>query len=316
MVEYNLAILHFSDPGDDGPGRISILDEPRLTLRQFEEILRASEVARDVMSGGLLAFARQARANYDAFLTQVERQIDSTGEADASYFHRGQWEIAGVGAALSVAAGAHMFQEQTESAASRATGSKDRVHEIFRRVYDSNPAHYAVYRLRNLLVHYSMRCVSLDIVADRSPRPSLHLDLEVAYKATAGFNRQVRAYLDERGPKPDLAPMFDEAIASLRDIWLRTVRLTNPTVDDDFAALRELEPQFRGIEGARAIAKETAGKSLGVPGHSFHLLTRDLFGFADGWAIGPPPDRPNTAQETWAEFDSRQENNKRLGEDE
>src|SRR4051795_3294281 len=101
-MAYALAVLN-PPTETDGAGSIGYLADLHLDRPAFERFLTADHVVRDLMEGGLRAFANETRHQYDIFIRQVQQAVIHHGEANAHAFHRSRWNLTGCGAVLSFA---------------------------------------------------------------------------------------------------------------------------------------------------------------------------------------------------------------------
>jgi hypothetical protein len=137
-------------------------------------------------------------------LTALASTTDEIGFTNAEVFRKPAMQTAGANASLTFACAVHLFQEQTQAAAKRASGTRAQstVERLFSEVYTANVEHFLVYRLRNLLVHYSMACVRVELTdPDERLKARGHrvvVDREVLLAAPKGVNRGIRDYLESQ----------------------------------------------------------------------------------------------------------------------
>jgi len=282
---YALVVLIPPHDGREG-GSIGIIDGVQVTEHDRDRYLLAADVGRELMDGGLRAYAAQPLRNCATLLREVSHLLEDTGEANARVFYQPIWERAGVSAVLSFASAIHLFQEQTEAAAERIGGdlAREAVEQIFRLRYANCVEHYLVYRLRNLLVHCSMKCVYLRLAsAEQIGRGSTHtmrIDRARVLDIPKGVNGEMRNFLQELPDDPDLAPIMDKANQSLQKVFDEAKALTHPDGPKHLKTLRELDALFGDAPGARAVAEVPDDFSLGWPEPRLNVITTDLFAFA------------------------------------
>lgn len=284
-MAFALVLLNPPTPDDDA-GSIGILQHVAVTAADFERYIRADAVGRELMEGGLRAYADHTHAQIGSFLGEVARQVERTGEANAHFYYRSAWERAGACAFLSFASAVHLFQEQTEAAAARVGGepAKAKVHALFRATYTENREHYLIYRLRNLMVHFSMQCVYLDLASPQAQRKGqshcLRMSREIILSATDGVHGALRSWIESLESDPDIAPLATAAMQSLQRTFQAAIPLTHPSGEEHLAVLRELDRKLGPVEGARAVAKLPDDFSHSTFRSELHVITQDVFEYA------------------------------------
>jgi hypothetical protein len=173
------------------------------------------------------------------------------------------------------------------------------VERLFSRAYGENVEHLLVYRLRNLLVHYSMDCVRLelaspdDVVASRPHR--MVLDREVVLKAPKAVNGAIRNYLESLPEDPDVEELFKSAMKSLRAVFRQTRPFTYPEGHQDMQTIRELDRLFGNATGTRAVAQLPGDYNVNRIETRLNIILDEIFQFSLSDGTAEPRSTPPSA---------------------
>jgi hypothetical protein len=253
------ALVVWSDePEGEVSGSISIIDD--LSSEDFNRYLEATEAVKDLMEGGLRSYAHETLNQYRFFVEQLHTEVARTGTVSGGIVYGSAWNRTGACAFLNFASAVHLFQEQTEALAARKGGddAKSLVHQIFSDAYGGNVDYYLIYRLRNLLVHYSMRSIYLSLSSGRDESLYNHcmrLSRPVVLAARDGLSARLRAHIESMAEDPDVLPLMVSADAELQRVFHQAMPHTHPEAPDDLEAVCELDGLFADHPGARAIGE-------------------------------------------------------------
>lgn len=164
------------------------------------------------------------------------------------------------------------------------------VDRIFSEAYDSSFAYRLLYRLRNVLVHHSLRCVGLFLSAKETSQTGLIVNQyelrvpllrEIFLGAKKGVSATMRKELRDVSEDPDLLTLCREAISELERIDKRIRLLVNPGLLEDATAVRRLNSLFANMPGGRALAELRYRPDMTPTQIPHSLLRPELFEYAE-----------------------------------
>jgi hypothetical protein len=290
-VQYGLLAIRAGDPNQ---GTAVTFDVFRMfhhsTYKRYEDAYSRVADARD---GDLSVYAVSALNQIDGMVRQIETLV-TTSSVPAVTASAGEWSRTVAGAVLTLCSSVHLFQEQTEAAVARHFGSDSaehvRIQERFAAAYDSSFEYRLMYRLRNVLVHHSMKSVGLRFKArleqdpDGTERKVAHIELPLVRRTFLGTRKGVSAAI-RREPEgldsePDVRDLGASAIAAIHALRQDSMDLVHPRLGPDCEVLIELSQQFPPwSEADRALVQVTVEN--GVPQFPHVSLRREVLDYAE-----------------------------------
>jgi hypothetical protein len=174
-----------------------------------------------------------------------------------------QWTVRLRTAILGVCAMIHHHQEQSYAEVIRKFGEDSPEHEAmkvaFGEIYDNCFGYRFLYKLRNCMVHYSMRAV--DVGTDSRMHEGqdlrwfeINMKRSVMLKPKRLLNATLRAELEALDEDPVIIEMQTDAFKELIKTNRRIIEIQYPEIGEVCATVREFDQLFQGKDGVRGIA--------------------------------------------------------------
>ena len=256
------AIVFEADPNSETTPRTNWLHD--LSESDFNRYLDALDALSKIHVTNLFSTVRQSALDFmavvgDAYNALYEDKI-STIRPDNFI----QWTIRLRTAVLGVCAAIHHHhQEQSYAAVKRKFGEDSPEHEAmkvaFGEIYDNCFGYRFLYKLRNCMVHYSMRAV--DVGTDSRMHEGqdlrwfeINMKRSVMLKSKKLLNAKLRAELEALHEDPVIIEMQTEAFKELLKTNRQIVEIQYPEIGDICATVREFDQLFEGRDGSRGLA--------------------------------------------------------------
>jgi flagellin-specific chaperone FliS len=174
-----------------------------------------------------------------------------------------QWTVRLRTSILGVCAMIHHHQEQSYAEVIRKYGTDSPEHKAmkaaFGEVYDNCFGYRYLYKLRNCMIHYSMRVVDIGTNSQSHDGKPLHwfgitMKRSVMLKARKLLNANLRAELEALDEDPDIVRMQTDAFKELVKVNRRIIEILRPNISEVCATVREFDRLFEGRDGARGLA--------------------------------------------------------------
>lgn len=129
--------------------------------------------------------------------------------------------------------------------------------EIFGALYDGYFGYRYLYKLRNVMIHDSIRAVTLSIEAHANRgNPFAFVDLMMHRDSlikSKKINQTLKAELASKPGDPSIIQMAMEFHRALRDANRRLLRILHPDLTDVCNTIREFDALFEGKDGVRGL---------------------------------------------------------------
>lgn len=275
------------------------LDRP-----DYDKHVGAHGRVADAVDGDLAVYAVAALEQINAMAAGIEQHmVMASGPLGPTVGNALRSSIAG--AVLTFCAAVHLYQEQTEAAVVRHFGDGSAEHTLISRrfsiAYDSSLAYRLIYRLRNILVHHSMKSIGMSLSAQLEPTAfgprrkiasvSVPLVRSEFLATRTGLSTRLRQEVAGLDSDPDIRDLAASALAALLELRQDSMELIHPRLAADCAHLVSIARLYPPWEEAdRALAKVTIRE--GVPNFPYTLLRRDVLEFAEQVVNYASTDKP------------------------
>lgn len=255
------AIVFEADPNSETTPRTNWLHD--LSESDFTRYLDALDALSKIHVTNLFSTVRQSALDFmtvvgDAYKALYEDKISTIRPDDFV-----QWTIRLRTAVLGVCAAIHHHQEQSYAAVKRKFGEDSPEHEAmkvaFGEIYDNCFGYRFLYKLRNCMVHYSMRAVGVGTDSRMHEGQDLrwfelNMNRSVMLKPKKLLNAKLRAELEALDEDPVIIEMQTEAFKELIKTNRKIVEIQYPEIADVCATVREFDSLFEGRDGIRGLA--------------------------------------------------------------
>lgn len=283
-----------------GPDKVKLNFFHALPQGEYDAYRAAASSLQNSSNGNLLVYAKQSLANLESVCAQVQKFM-RTVSIPLIQLSAESWRTSITCCVLTFCSALNLHQEQSLADAKRHHGPGAaevvEVKQFFSQAYDSSFAYRLMYRLRNVLVHHSLRCVGLFLSAKETSPSGLIVNQyemrvpllrEIFLGAKQNVSAATRQELQDMSADPDILMLCREAMLGLERVDKKIRMLVNPGLLDDAAAVHRLNGLFEDIPGGRALAQLRYGPD-GTPKQIPHsLLTPDLFEYAAQLLTGDP----------------------------
>lgn len=255
------AIVFERDPNSETTPRANWLQD--LSEDDFNRYLDALDALSRIHVTNMFSTVKQSCMNMmvvvgDAYKALYDDEISTVRPDDFV-----QWTIKLRTAVLGVCAAIHHHQEQSYAAVKRKFGEDSPEHQAMRvafgELYDTCFGYRFLYKLRNCMVHYSMRAV--DVGTDSRMQDGqdlrwfeINMKRSVMLKAKKLLNATLRAELEALDEDPVIIEMQTEAFKELLKTNRKIVEIQYPEISDICATVCEFDSLFEGRDGSRGLA--------------------------------------------------------------
>lgn len=255
------AILFEPDPDSNTTPRTNWVCD--LSRADYDRYIKALDELTDIHLTNMFGTFRQSCVDMttvlgDAYKALYENKISTITPDD--FVH---WTVRIRTSILGVCSMLHHHQEQSYDQVKRKFGEDSPEHEamkvVFGEIYDTCFGYRYLYKLRNCMVHYSMRAV--DIGTDSRMHEGqeirwfeINMDRLVMLKAKKLLNAKLKAELEALDENPVIIEMQNEAFQALQKTNRKLIEIQYPEIGQICATVREFDQLFEGKDGVRAIA--------------------------------------------------------------
>lgn len=255
------AIVFEHDPNNENSPLANWLHD--LSESDFNRYLDALDALAKIHVTNLFSTVRQSAID---MMTVVGNAYKDLYENKISTIHPDdfvRWTIRLRTAVLGVCAAIHHHQEQSYAAVKRKFGENSPEHEamkvVFGEIYDNCFGYRYLYKLRNCMVHYSMRAVDVGTNSRMHEGRDirwfeLNMKRSVMLKARKLLNAKLRAELEALDEDPVIVEMQTDAFRELIKTNRRIIEIQHPEIGDVCATVREFDSLFEGRDGSRGLA--------------------------------------------------------------
>lgn len=261
------AIVFEDDPNSDtAPLANWVCD---LSRADYDRYIDALDTLSDIHLTNIFGAYRQSclelmRVIGEAYKALYENKISTLRPDDFV-----DWTVKIRSAILGVCSMIHHHQEQSYDEVIRKFGEDSPEHEAmkvaFGEIYDNCFGYRYLYKLRNCMVHYTMRAV--DIGTDSRTHEGqdlrwfeINMKRSVMLKSKKLLNAKLRAELESLDEDPVIIEMQTEAFKALLKTNRRIIEIQYPEIGDICATVREFDALFEGKSGVRAIASSRSAE--------------------------------------------------------
>lgn len=257
----------------------------------------------DAYDGDLSIYASAALDQLNNLAKQIE-ELSANMSAASVTATRSNWYTAIAGAVLMFCTATHLYQEQTEAVVARhfgsgsgsGSGEHNQIRRRFNNAFDSSFGYRVIDRLRNVLVHHSMRSIGFRLSAQLEcgpegheyPVSTLHIPLERAIflDTKKGVSTAIRNELNALDTDPDIRELAQEALDAIPALRRDSMSLIHPNLDADCLTMNELSNLFPPWSEADRALVQLSFKD-GVPQFPHVSLRPEIFDYAT--SISPMP---------------------------
>lgn len=237
----------------------------RLSPEDYERYATAYGNVRNALENDLVSYAQESFRQLENLRIDLRGKLSqlSTPLVEANVH---SWHRTVQCSTLSFASSIHLFYEQTIARIRRLNPeSTQEVEDAFKNEYDNCFAYRLLYRLRNVMVHHSLGCVSLQLSGAEEKTPGglvLHKHtvafplrrdrfLETRQGVSAALREEIRALPED----PDLYILSKEALSCVRRISENTFEASHPNIRQECRAIVEMNALFSGKSGTPALVR-------------------------------------------------------------
>jgi hypothetical protein len=261
------AIIFEADPNSETTPRTNWVHD--LSESDFNRYLDALDALSKIHVTNLFSTVRQSTLEFmavvgEAYKALYENKISTIRPDDFI-----KWTIRLRTAVLGVCSAIHYHQEQSYAAVKRKFGENSPEHEAvkvaFGEIYDNCFGYRFLYKLRNCMVHYSMRAVDVGTDSHMHEGQELrwfeiNMKRSVMLKSKKLLNAKLRAELEALDEDPVIIEMQTEAFKELIKTNRRIIKIQYPEIADICATVREFDSLFEGRDGNRGLAISRSGE--------------------------------------------------------
>lgn len=264
-----------------------------LSESEFQQYEKAVRALRHAMEGDLTVYVLDALQSLQELVQQIRRLVEHNSAA-AVVASSKEWRTSLTCAVLTYCAAFHLFQEQTEAAVTRSFGAQTtevaRIKAMFSEVYDRCLEYRVMYRLRNVLVHYSLGAVGCEFKQSEETSPQgliLHtstvrvtLNRARFLSSKRGVSSEMRTALLALPADPDLLRYAVVAVGALMEMHRKAFDLIHPELGSTAQTVRELARRYPDEQGTPGLASFPY-RQKGYPTSFSHtLIEPDVFDYA------------------------------------
>lgn len=281
------ALLFRSDPSRESAAimeRVCTLSEA-----DYDKYNAAYNVMWDVLMANMFAYVRQSaldlmRTALEASEAMRDGKISPTRPDDVI-----EWGVRLRSAVLSLCSSIHHHQDQSYISVKRKFGEDSPEHQAmkvaFAEIYDDCFGYRYLYKLRNVMVHYTMLAVKMKGTAQEyQGEPvgvvELHMDRSALLENKRFVNSQLRTELNELEDDPSIYDMAKQALPNLQDTNRKILAILYPEIDQVCEIVREFDAIFEGRPGMRAIIHQQSPELRPPFNTGFTAWAAPVFEFA------------------------------------
>jgi hypothetical protein len=196
-----------------------------------------------------------------------------------------QWTVRLRTSILSFCSVIHHHQEQSYAAVKRKFGEDSPEHEamkvVFGEIYDNCFGYRYLYKLRNCMVHYSMRAVHVNTESRNHEGQDLRwwdisMNRSVMLKPKKLLNVKLRTELKALDEDPIIVEMQTEAFKELIKTNRKVIEIQYPEIGDICATVREFDQLSQGKDGVRGLATSRSAEIRSPFTFEFHPIAGDV----------------------------------------
>jgi hypothetical protein len=174
-----------------------------------------------------------------------------------------QWTVRLRTSILSFCSVIHHHQEQSYAAVKRKFGEDSREHEAMRlafgEIYNNCFGYRYLYKLRNCMVHYSMRAINVSTESRTHEGQELRwwdisMNRSVMLKPKKLLNASLRSEIKALDEDPIIVEMQTEAFNELIKTNRKVIEIQYPEIGHICSTVREFDQLFQGKDGVRGLA--------------------------------------------------------------